>query len=156
VTTTPETAQSELAKLDMNPSASDINWQDPKTWIVLVVDDERDNLEVVAESLEFNGAVTKTAKNGAAAIEMLQTFKPNIILMDLSMPVMDGWETRRRIKDNPETQHIPILALSAHAMSGDKERAIAAGFDGYLTKPINVLTLAKDIRKAANKDGDAK
>jgi len=69
-------------------------------------------------------------------------------LLDLSMPVMDGWETLRRLKADPQTQNIPVLALSAHAIVGDADRALAAGFDGYMTKPVNVPTLLQDLRAA--------
>ena len=126
-----------------------IDWQDVNSWLVLLVDDEPDNLEVVAETLEFRGAQVMTALNGVEALAVLEHFKPNLFLVDLSMPQMDGWELRTRIKNTPEIQQVPLLALSAHAMIGDKERALAAGFDGYLTKPVNILTILNDIRAAA-------
>ena len=126
-----------------------IEWQNVNSWQVLLVDDEPDNLEVVAETLEYRGAEVRTALNGLEAMTVLQDFTPNLIIADLSMPKMDGWELRTRLKNNPELQHIPLLALSAHAMIGDKERALAAGFDGYLTKPVNIQTLLDDIRAAA-------
>ncbi len=126
-----------------------IEWQNINSWHVLLVDDEPDNLEVVAETLEYRGAEVRTALNGLEALTVLQDFMPNLIIADLSMPQMDGWELRTRIKNNPEFQNIPLLALSAHAMIGDKERALAAGFDGYLIKPVNIHTLVDDIRMAA-------
>ena len=126
-----------------------IDWQNINSWVVLLVDDEPDNLEVVAETLEFRGAQVRTALNGVEALNVLEKFKPNLFLVDLSMPQMDGWELRTRIKNTPEVQQVPLLALSAHAMIGDKERALAAGFDGYLTKPVNIHTLLDDIRAAA-------
>lgn len=125
-----------------------IDWQDVSTWQVLVVDDEPDNLEVVAETLEFRGAEVKTALNGKDGLDALTDFSANLILTDLSMPVMNGWQMRARIKSDPKMSQIPILALSAHAIAGDKERALEAGFDGYLTKPININTLLEDIRAA--------
>jgi CheY-like chemotaxis protein len=125
-----------------------IEWQNVNSWHVLLVDDEPDNLEVVAETLEYRGAQVRTALNGLEALAVLQDFTPNLIIMDLSMPKMDGWELRTRLKNNPEFQTVPLLALSAHAMIGDKERALAAGFDGYLTKPVNIQTLLDDIRAA--------
>ncbi len=125
-----------------------MDWQDATTWRVLVVDDEPDNLEVVAETLEFRGAQVKTAQNGKLGLEVLQEFDANIILTDLSMPVMDGWQMRARIKEDPNGRIVPIIALSAHAIAGDKERALDGGFDGYLTKPVNILTLLEDIRTA--------
>jgi two-component system, cell cycle response regulator DivK len=114
-------------------------------WSVLVVDDEPDNLEVVAESLEFLGLSIKTAQSGSEGLEILQDYLPDLILLDLSMPTMSGWEMRAKVKSDANTAHIPIVALSAHAMVGDKERALNAGFDGYMTKPINVITLLQDI-----------
>jgi CheY-like chemotaxis protein len=125
-----------------------LNWENIEQWAVLLVDDEPDNCEVVAESLEFYGMTVKTAANGQLALATLQNWLPDLILMDLSMPVMDGWETLRRLKTDLQTENIPVLAFSAHAIIGDAERALAAGFDGYLTKPVNVPTLLKDLRAA--------
>ena len=125
-----------------------IEWNDISTWQILVVDDEPDNLEVVSETLEFKGAMVRTAANGKEALDTLQSFVPNLILTDLSMPVMTGWEMRSRVKSSPELAAIPIIALSAHAIAGDAERALEAGFDGYLTKPVNIHTLVEDIRSA--------
>ncbi len=126
-----------------------IDWPNVATWRVLFVDDEPDNLEVVAETLEFYGAEVCTALNGQEALAHLADFLPNLIITDLSMPIMDGWQLRTNIKANATLQNIPILALSAHAMAGDKERALAAGFDGYVTKPVNIHTFLDDIRLAA-------
>jgi two-component system, cell cycle response regulator DivK len=125
-----------------------LNWDNITEWNILLVDDEPDNIEVVAESLEFYGMEVRTAENGRAALEILMDWMPDLILLDLSMPVMDGWETLRALKADPQTQNIPILAFSAHAIIGDAERALSAGFDGYLTKPVNVPTLLKDLRAA--------
>jgi CheY-like chemotaxis protein len=128
-----------------------IDWHDISTWRVMIVDDEPDNLEVVAETLEFRGAQVMTAANGKEALEALESFEANMIVTDLSMPVMDGWALRAQVKNFPKLADLPILALSAHAMAGDPERALEAGFDGYLIKPVNILTLADDIRSAAMK-----
>lgn len=126
-----------------------LNWETITKWEVLLVDDEPDNIEVVSESLEFYGMAVKTAENGQLALDTLEhEWLPNIIMLDLSMPVMDGWATLRRLKSDPKTQGIPVLALSAHAIIGDSERAINAGFDGYMTKPISVPTLIQDLRAA--------
>lgn len=125
-----------------------IDWQDVTTWHILVVDDEQDNLEVVAETLEFKGATVRTAINGEEALAVLDDFRANLILTDLSMPVMDGWKMRYQIKTRENLRHIPVLALSAHAIAGDQERALEAGFDGYLTKPVNIHTLLDDIKLA--------
>lgn len=128
-----------------------IDWENSSTWRVLVVDDEPDNLEVVAETLAFRGAQATTAANGREALEALETFDANLILTDLSMPVMNGWEFRTHVKKDPKLSLIPILALSAHAFAGDQQRAMDVGFDGYLTKPVNIATLLDDIRLAALK-----
>lgn len=125
-----------------------MDWNDISTWYVMVIDDEPDNLEVVAETLEFRGAQVKTAPNGKEAMSALQEFDATLILTDLSMPVMDGWVLRSQVKTDPKTAHLPVLALSAHAIAGDQERALEAGFDGYLTKPVNIHTLVEDIRSA--------
>lgn len=117
----------------------------------MVVDDEPDNLEVVAETLEYRGANVKTAANGKEALEALETYDANLILTDLSMPVMNGWEMRTRVKNHAKLSLVPILALSAHAFAGDKQRALEVGFDGYMTKPVNIATLLDDIRSAAAK-----
>lgn len=127
-----------------------MDWQDVTTWHVMVVDDEPDNLEVVAETLEFHGAQVKTAANGKEALDALQTFPANLILTDLSMPVMNGWVFRSQVRSDSKLSLVPILALSAHAIAGDQERALEAGFDGYLTKPVNIHTLINDIRSAHN------
>jgi two-component system, cell cycle response regulator DivK len=128
-----------------------LDWQDVTTWKILLVDDEPDNLEVVAESLEFYGITVRTAENGQAGLDVLKEFVPDLILLDLSMPVMDGWQTLRNLKKEISTRNIPVLALSAHAILGDKERALEVGFDGYMTKPVNVPTLIQDLRAALEK-----
>ena len=125
-----------------------LDWNNIAAWTVLLVDDEPVNVEVLAETLEFNGVAVKFASNGQQGLEVLNDFHPTLILLDLSMPVMDGWQALRRIKADPEMNDIPVLAISAHAIHGDKERALAAGFDGYLTKPVNVRTLIADLRNA--------
>ncbi len=123
-----------------------IDWNDISTWRILVVDDEIDNLEIVAETLEFHGITVKTAMNGKEALTVLENFEANLVLTDLSMPVMDGWQMRSRIKNDEKRADVPIVALSAHAIAGDQERALEAGFDGYLTKPISILSLLDDIK----------
>jgi len=115
-------------------------------WVVLLVDDEPDNMELVAETLRFFGLTVRTAKDGVEGLEVLKEFTPDLVLLDLSMPKMDGWEMRQRIKSNPATANVPVVALSAHAMAGDKERAIEGGFDGYLTKPVNIATILADLK----------
>ncbi len=123
-----------------------LDWNNLTAWNVLLIDDEPDNLEVIAETLHFHGISVKTAHNGLEGLDLLKSFLPTLILLDLSMPKMDGWEMRQRIKSDPRTQHIPVVALTAHAMSGDKERALQAGFDGYMTKPISIPNFVNDLK----------
>lgn len=125
-----------------------MNWNDTSTWRVLVVDDEPDNLEVVAETLEYEGVTVKTAANGKAALDALESYPATLIVTDLSMPVMNGWDFRARVKRDLRFADVKVIALSAHAIAGDKERALEAGFDGYITKPISIFSLLNDLRAA--------
>ena len=125
-----------------------LDWNNLANWSVLLVEDEIDNQEVMAETLEFYGISSKTASNGVEALAMLADYTPTLIITDLAMPLMDGWTFRANVRANLKWISIPIIALSAHAMVGDKDRALEAGFDGYQTKPINSKTLIKDLRAA--------
>ncbi len=119
---------------------------DVSTWMVLVIDDEPDNLDVVADTLDFYGVEVRTAANGEEGLSVLKTFMPDFILLDLSMPRMNGWEMRKLVMEDPQTCHIPVIALTAHAMAGDAERALEVGFHGYITKPIEILSLIDNLR----------
>lgn len=123
-----------------------------KNWKVLVVDDEPDSLEVAIRLLKFHGATVFSATNGLEGLEVARHSKPDFILSDLSMPQLDGWGMLYELKNDRATMDIPIFALTAHAMIGDRERAINAGFHNYLTKPLtpatfmtNLLLLLEDI-----------
>ncbi len=113
--------------------------------VVLVVDDEPDNLEVVRLVLKYYKATVHSANNGKEALETLKQIRPDFIITDLSMPIMDGWEFAFHVKENPHTKDIPIFALTAHAMVGDRERTIAAGFHNYLTKPLSPITFLQQL-----------
>ena len=113
--------------------------------LVLVVDDFQDNREMYAEYLVFSGFRVIQAANGREALDQAFENHPDIIIMDLSLPVMDGWEATRRLKGAPETSHIPIIALTAHAMASDREKALEAGCDDYDTKPIELPRLLEKI-----------
>jgi len=113
---------------------------------VLCVEDNDDNIYMLTRRLARAGFSVAVATDGAVAVAMAASEQPNIILMDLSLPVLDGWEATRRIKAAPETSHIPVIALTAHAMSGDRETALAAGCDDFDTKPINFPRLLDKIR----------
>lgn len=108
---------------------------------ILVVDDDEMNRDMLSRRLLRKGYEVVLAVNGAEAIEKAALERPELILMDLSMPVLDGYEATRRLKGDAETTAIPIIGLSAHAMVGDREKALAAGCDDYDTKPVELPRL---------------
>lgn len=112
---------------------------------VLIVEDEKDNLDLFVQILSYYGCQVLTAKDGREAINIAQEEVPDLILMDLSLPALDGWEATRAIKGIRHLAHIPVVALTAHAMTGDRERALAAGCDGYISKPIEVTMLYDQV-----------
>lgn len=122
--------------------------QDIQDWVVLIVDDEPDNLNVAQKVLSFGGADVHIARNGVEGLEKLSEIKPTFILLDLSMPEMDGWEMFRQARARDEFADMPIIALTAHAMQGDKERVIDAGFNGYIAKPFRINSFLDDIKQA--------
>lgn len=113
---------------------------------VLVVEDVDFNRELVVQLLEDKYHVIE-AVNGQEGVELAERERPELILMDLSLPVMDGWEATRRLKANDDLRSIPVIALTAHAMEGDKEKALAAGCDDYLVKPLDEDELMAKIAK---------
>jgi CheY-like chemotaxis protein len=114
-------------------------------WDVVVIDDEPDSLEVATRILRFYGANVYTAPNGKDGLELIRRQHPKFIISDLSMPVMDGWEMLYEIQQDRHIAQIPIIALTAHAMMGDRARAIEAGFYNYLTKPLTPATFMGDL-----------
>ena len=112
--------------------------------IVLVEDNEM-NRDMLTRRLERKGFEVVIAVDGQAGVDMALTAGPDLILMDLSLPVMDGWEATRRIKADPASQAIPVIALTAHAMAGDEQKAREAGADDYDTKPVNLNRLLDKI-----------
>ena len=121
---------------------------------ILYVEDNEDNVYMLVRRLKRKGYEVVVATDGAKGVEMARTDAPSLILMDLSLPVLDGWEATRQIKAAPETRDIPIIALSAHAMEGDRESALAAGCDDYDTKPVEFDRLLGKIEAQLAK-GDA-
>jgi len=114
---------------------------------VLYVEDNDDNVFMLKMRLELLGDFeVLTAEDGERGCAMAVSEHPDIILMDLEMPVMDGWEATRRLKSNPQTRDIPIIALSAHALAGEREKALAAGCNEYDTKPIEFDRLVSTVR----------
>jgi CheY-like chemotaxis protein len=112
---------------------------------ILYVEDNEDNVYMLSERLRRKGFEVVVARNGAQGIAMAETERPAVILMDLDLPVINGWEATQRLKTSPATRHIPIVALSAHAMSTDKDRALAAGCDEFETTPVNLERLLEKI-----------
>ena len=105
---------------------------------ILVVDDNEDNRELVSKILRIRGYLVVEAEDGKAAIKKAEDERPDLILMDISLPDIDGYEATRVIKSKAGLKDIPIIALTAHAMKGDREKALEAGCDGYIPKPIDV------------------
>jgi CheY-like chemotaxis protein len=120
-------------------------------WRVLIVDDQKDNLAVAEMVFNFHKAEVRVAHNGVEGLEILKEYKPTLILMDLSMPEMTGWDMFKLVRADEATAHIPVIALTAHAMSGDEERVMAAGFDGYIAKPFSVATIVFQIQTILKK-----
>jgi two-component system cell cycle response regulator DivK len=112
---------------------------------VLVVEDEEDNMNLFVQILHYHGCETLQARDGREAITVAQQELPDLILMDLSLPALDGWEATRAIKDIPDLAGIPVVALTAHAMVGDREKALDAGCDGYISKPIEVTAFFDEL-----------
>ena len=113
---------------------------------ILLVEDNEMNREMLSRRLSRNGYEVETAVDGQKAVETAKDILPDLILMDMSMPVMDGWEATKIIKGDAATQAIPIIGLTAHAMSGDREKAIEAGCDDYDSKPVDFPSLMEKIK----------
>ncbi len=120
---------------------------------ILLVEDNELNRDMLARRLKRRGFDVITAPDGEAALTMIRQHMPDIILMDMSLPKMDGWTATKHIKQNPQTAHIPVLALTAHAMIGDRERALESGCDEYETKPVDFQRLLQKIDILVQKSG---
>lgn len=112
---------------------------------ILVVEDNPDNMILISDILISLNYSVLQAIDGEQGVDMALSERPDLILMDLSLPRLDGWTATQQIKANPEISHIPIIALTAHALIGDRERALAVGCDDYLSKPINFRALANKL-----------
>jgi CheY-like chemotaxis protein len=119
--------------------------------LVLVVDDYEDAREMYAEYLQYSGFRVAEARNGVEAMEKAFDLRPDVILMDLSLPVMDGWEATRRLKADGRTRGIPVVALTGHALTGHSEGAKKAGCDAFVTKPCLPDALVTQVRKMLSK-----
>ncbi len=112
---------------------------------ILLVEDNEMNRDMLSRRLARKGYEVVLAVDGPSGVAMAQSESPDLVLMDMSLPVLDGWEATRRLKVDPATEHIPVIALTAHAMSGDREKAIEAGCDDYDTKPVELARLLEKI-----------
>ena len=120
---------------------------------ILVCEDNLLNLRLVSDLLQAEGYQVLEATRAQQALALARESQPGLILMDVQLPGMDGLEATHRLKSDPTTAHIPVIALTAHAMQGDRERALAAGCDGYIAKPIDVASFPAQVRhylKASN------
>ena len=112
---------------------------------ILIVEDNEENRDSLSRRLQRRGFTVVTAADGRAGLEVAQSEKPDLVLMDMNMPELDGWEATRQLKAAPETQALPVIALTAHAMSGDRERALQNGCADYHTKPVEFSKLLAQI-----------
>lgn len=112
---------------------------------ILLVEDNEMNRDMLSRRLERKGYEVVIAVDGSEGLKMARSETPDLILMDMSLPVLDGWEATRQLKAQADTKHIPVIALTAHAMSGDREKALDAGCDDYDVKPIEMPRLLEKI-----------
>ncbi len=124
---------------------------------LLLIEDNEENREGLARHLKRKGFNVEVAVDGQQGVEMARAGQPDLVLMDMSLPVLDGWEATRRLKADPGTRNIPVIALTAHAMAGDREKALQAGCDEYETKPVEFARLLGKIQAllagSASQDG---
>jgi len=113
---------------------------------VLLVEDNEENRDGLARHLKRKGFEVLTAADGQQGVEVARAEAPNLVVMDMSLPVLDGWEATRQLKAAPQTRRIPVIALTAHAMAGDREKALEAGCDDYDTKPVEFSRLLAKIQ----------
>lgn len=126
---------------------------DPSEWRVLIVDDDPDNVGVLELVLGFHNASTRIAASGEECLRLMREAAPNLLLIDIQMPGMTGYELLEHIRANDDWRDIPAVAVTAHAMSGDADRVMRAGFDGYISKPIDVASLVDDLRSILQAGG---
>jgi len=118
---------------------------------ILLVEDNEMNRDMLSRRLERKGYTVDCAGDGQQALEMARQFVPDLVLMDMSLPIMDGWEATSRMKVDPALRHLPVIALTAHAMSGDRDKAIQAGCDDFDTKPVELPRLLAKIEALLGK-----
>jgi CheY-like chemotaxis protein len=118
---------------------------------VLIAEDIAINRELLREVLETRGFAVEEACDGQAALQMVEQTRPDILLLDIGMPVLDGFAVVRKIREDPRLATLPVLAVTAYAMRGDRENILSSGFDGYLSKPINTVLLLEELQRLLSK-----
>lgn len=126
-----------------------------QAWTILLIDDYYDNIMVAQTTLEYHGAEVVVAKDGQQALNLLNEVMPTAILADLRMPVCNGWQFLAAARQYRELDHVPIIAITAHAMNGDRDSALAAGFDDYIAKPYNIHTLIPVLQAAIRRRNES-
>ncbi|MGH9545238.1 MAG: response regulator [Terriglobales bacterium] len=121
---------------------------------ILIAEDNATNRELFRELLEARGYAVVEACDGAEALRMIEQAQPDILLLDIGMPVLDGFAVVRSIRENPGMAALPVLAVTAYAMRGDQERVLSSGFDGYLSKPIDAKALTEQLERLLSKKED--
>ena len=122
----------------------------PQDWTVLVVEDDHDSIQMVSKILTHYGAHVHIAHNGRECLESVDGVNPTLIVMDLAMPEMDGWETLVELRANPSTAHIPVVAITAYHSGNVEEEAARVGFDAYFPKPLSPTSFVEDLAHVVN------
>jgi two-component system cell cycle response regulator DivK len=120
---------------------------------VLIVEDNEMNLKLARDLLQLHGFRTLEATRGSEGVDLAKVHHPDVVIMDIQLPDFDGWEALRRLREDPATAVLVVLAVTAFAISGDKERFLAAGFDGYVAKPLDVATFSSLVRRFCERPG---
>jgi two-component system cell cycle response regulator DivK len=114
---------------------------------VLIAEDNAVNRELLRELLEARGYAVEEASDGQAALQIIEQTRPDILLLDIGMPLLDGYAVVRKVRENPRLAALPVLAVTAYAMQGDREKILNSGFDGYLSKPVDAVLLVEEVKR---------
>jgi hypothetical protein len=121
---------------------------------ILISEDNAVNRELLREILEMRGYTVSEACDGAEALRMIEQTQPDLLLLDIGMPLLDGFEVMRKIRENPRFAALPVVAVTAYAMQGDREKILSSKFDGYLSKPVNAQSLDEELHHLLSKRAD--
>lgn len=121
---------------------------------ILIAEDNAVNRELLRELLEARGYTVFEARDGQEALQMIDETRPELLLLDIGMPVLDGFAVTSRIRENPRLAKLPVVAVTAYAMQGDRDRILRSGFDGYLSKPVNPAALTEELDRLLTKHGN--